>query len=213
MSCIKEENHSKDLLGILVVWNNMPSRVTYTLISKKDGTERHLDPDDGEDEQVIFVAGQLSRIINRKLELAAYQYLQHVLNTGDSITTALLLRLGHLLLTLRWRVSWWNLLGSGASSSATVAEQHDKDRFATRVQTLCRILYFYYCSMQRRLPASSDRSGLRGKFSRYADTGTEVWEVYPSVESVEGFEAWMRDGEVKIREANVVEQLKKVGLT
>ncbi|KAF7564070.1 hypothetical protein G7046_g54 [Stylonectria norvegica] len=209
-SCIKDGEALKDLLEVLVIWNNMPSRVTYALISKSDGLERLLDPDNRDDEQTLFTAAQLSRIINRKLELAAYQHLQGLLNTNAPVTTPLLIQLAHLLLTLRWRISWWQLLGSG--SVPTLSEQREKDSFAARVQALCRILYFYYCSMRRRLPSYTDITALQGKWSNYADTQRGIWEDFPQTESVEGFKEWMAVGKQMISEAKVVEQLRTVGL-
>ena len=212
MTCIKDGETSADLIGLVVTWNNMPSRVTYKLVSKVDGSEAQLDPDNEDDEPRIHTAAQLSRIISRRLELTAYDNLQRILNNNSDITMSLLSNLARLLLTLRWRISWWKLLGFGTSPSST-AEQREKEKFADRVQSLCRILYFYYCCMVRRLPAHTDRSELKGRRNSYADTQRPVWEAFPHEESIAGFEAWMKEGEKKIQEAKVVEQLRRIGLS
>lgn len=213
MTCIADGESFADLLGLLVNWNNMPSRVTYKLVWKINDQERQLDPDDQDDQQIIYTAAQLSRIINRKLELAAYDQLQKILNKSSPVNVALLANLAHLLVTLRWRISWWNVLGSGASACSPCAKQREKEKFENRVQQLCRILYFYYCSMTRRLPAYGDRTALEGKVSSYADTQRDIWEEFPKWDSIAGFEAWMKEGEAKLEEASVAEQLKKIGLS
>ena len=76
-----------------------------------------MDVENAEDRNAIIMAAQLSRIICRKLEVDAYSYLQQALNQWSALQPCELLRfvheLGRVLLTLRWRVSWWTLLGDG----------------------------------------------------------------------------------------------------
>lgn len=203
-------------LAVLTVWNTMPSRVTYALVNKATGKESPLDPESIAGNRVLLAAAQLSRIISRKLELTAFGQLQNDLNSNTAVTVDILVHLAHLLLSLRWRVSWWVLFGSSVTSDHSegkAQKQQGLEATITRVQNLCRILYFYYCSMRRRLPAFSGSDRLEGKSTRYADTQNAVYETFPEDESVSGFENWLREGQEKIRAARVVEQLKVVGLS
>src|ERR1700753_3282287 len=99
----------------------MPSRASYSYVFKDhtspspSPSERDMNVEDESDRKAIIMAAQLSRIVCRKMEVDAYTLLQKTLNqwpTLDSHGLSKFLReLGSVLLTLRWRVSWWTLLG------------------------------------------------------------------------------------------------------
>lgn len=203
--CIREPDPLDDLLGSLIVWNNMPSRVTYSLVTKANGFARILDPDSPDDKPIIYAAAQISRLISRKLELAAYAQLQHDLNNATG-SLHILPRLARLLLSLRWRISWWVVVGGGIG----VVDQRDLHQFTIRVRKLCSILYFYYCWMRKSVSYGDGAPG--EKTSQYADTQCAVTEVFPEEESLGGFQRWMEDGKAKIHEAGAAEQLRTVGL-
>ncbi|KAI9152042.1 hypothetical protein HJFPF1_09262 [Paramyrothecium foliicola] len=215
-SCIHDNvNKLSDIFGALTLWNTMPSRVTYALVPYSTGKEHQLDPDSIDDQQVLLAAAQLSRIVSRKLELAAYTQLQTELTTKTSFGADFLLQLAQLLLSLRWRLSWWAVLGSGVVEGAhdeAIQQRQTFDSVASRVRSLCRILYFYYCCMSRRVPRFNEETP-RGRRFRYPDTQNAVEERYPEDESLDGFEHWIKEGHDKIREARAPEQLKIIGLS
>ena len=207
---------------MLPVWNNMPSRATYSYVSKARGHSHSqeqglvsgefvMDPET-DDRHDLIMAACLSRIVCRKLEVEAYAHLQRKLNAGfipDADMLPFLRLLGHILLTLRWRVSWWEEIGGGGGSSGDTAPDAEKKGFEERVQSLCRVLYFYYCSLRRRLPAWTNSRELEGMISEYPDAG-KVFDDFPGVESVEGFEEWMAKGKSLIRTAGVAERVEKI---
>jgi len=188
----------------------MPSRASYAFVSLDDGTpDRLMDVQDPADRTEILLAAQLSRIFCRKLEVDGYRLLQNVLNKNkwDEVPHDLFIKfvsqLGQILLTLRWRVSWWELLGdSGAKPDI------NKDRYEERVRSLCRILYFYYTSVRLKLPAWSASTELDGVWSSYADA-KPVWDDFPSVSTLEGFNQWLERGKILIREAGVQSRIAK----
>jgi hypothetical protein len=155
------------------------------------------------DRETLILAGQLSRIMCRNLEVEAYGHLQSVLNSqsfpGENVVP-FLENLGRILSSLRWRVSWWTLLGSGGSQEMDIGKQ----RFQDRVNQLCRILYFYYFSMLRQIPSFTDKTNLRGVMSSYADTSMAIFDDFPLEESVPGFESWMKRGQQLIYQAGIV---------
>jgi hypothetical protein len=186
----------------------MPSRATYYIVPKN---ERHtrgraMNPV-GEDGENVKLAAQLSRIMCRKLEVDAYNQLQKAINTGfiADPEVVFLKKLGQILITLRWRLSWWMMLGGGGSAGDAGME-----KFEYRVQQLSRVLYFYYCALKRKLPSFTDLSGLRGVSSQYADTTTKVWDEFPRVETIEGFHAWMAYGKVLIEKAGVKGKISRI---
>lgn len=196
----------------------MPSRATYSYIPKKSAHGNHRAPearamnilDDGE-RQHLLLAGQLSRIVCRKLEVEAYRHLQKLLNDASGPSSSEILpfvqNFGRILVTLRWRVSWWTLLGDGGKNPDA-----EKEAFEARVKDLCRILYFYYCRMRSKIPSFHSLESLKGIYSSYADTSEEVFDDFPGSESIEGFERWMRNGELLIEKAGVVKKLDRIGL-
>ena len=212
-ACIQGTDPLQDLTGNLAIWNNMPSRVTYSLIAKSDGQRRILDPDSVEDQPLIIAAAQMGRIISRRLELAGFDKLEDDLIKNHN-SLALCTRLAHILLSLRWRLSWWALLGSGVPRGELTAYAADVERLEARkrVSQICLVLYIQYLFCKRRLPHTADKSGLHVKTSRYADSMCQVTEAFPHDESEEGFQRWMMVGIEKIREARISDQLRLVGL-
>lgn len=213
LDCVKDCDPTTNVLALLGVWNNMPSRASYDFVSRNDTIDSVYLPMNVETEHGridIMLAAQLSRIVCRKLEVAGYAALQKLLNgwhdqPADQQAIALQ-QIGHILLTLRWRVSWWELLGDGGRQ-----EQVDivKQRFEDRVTRLCRVLYFYYCNIRKKLPSFSDTKGLEGIWSRYADAGL-VYDDFPKIESLSGFQEWMSRGKELIVEAGVAGNLDKI---
>jgi len=200
----------------MYVWNNMPSRASYYYVPKPqrylqgNQPDRLMDVEDEEDRENIILAAQLSRIVCRMLEIDAYRQLQTTLNKFFSLkpeeTIKFVRELGKILLTLRWRVSWWTVLGGGGAPDA------GKRQFEDRVNSLCRVLYFYYCSMRSKIPSWCDKRDLDGIWSSYADTRSQIFDKFPEQDSIEGFEAWMRKGRELIEEAGVAHTLAGIGL-
>ena len=196
----------------------MPSRASYSYIPRDqrggmgDTTENVMDVEDAADRKAIIMAAQLSRIVCRKLEVEAYSYLQRALNEWSSFSSTEMLRfareLGHVLLTLRWRVSWWELLGNGGA----VPDPKGREAFAYRVNELCRVLYFYYRMICAKLLGSSAGKELYGVWSTYPDTSLPVFESFPSEDSIEGFARWMLEGQQLIVNAGVEGKLAGIGL-
>lgn len=180
----------------------MPSRASYDLVPLSEGCPgRPLNPEDEEDINEIMIAAQISRIVCRKLEIDGYQALQTEINKIRSNSTyeernSSVEKLGKILLSLRWRMSWWKLLGDGSN--------HDdpfRDKFVERVEHLSRVLYFYYFTLKTRIGPWNHMSGLEGEMSSYPDA-VPVFDDFPTVQSIEGFEEWLERGEHLIRKAN-----------
>ncbi|KAK1542244.1 hypothetical protein CPAR01_05631 [Colletotrichum paranaense] len=223
--CMTQLTTSRDdPLALLCLVNNMPSRAGFSYVSKRQFTpmgtpvEQALNPESPLEAENLVLAAQLSKLMCRKLEVKAYGNLQRLLhesgNMDDDKVLPFLQRLGRILLTLRWRLSWWAVVPGDA---AAVYDQADDDArkqaVHTRVQSLCRILYFYYCCVRRRLPVWTNVDALRGIHSRYPDTEAEIWDDFPGNESLEGFDAWMERGTGLIRDAGVLSRLRAMGLT
>ncbi|OJD11397.1 hypothetical protein AJ78_07832 [Emergomyces pasteurianus Ep9510] len=203
-SCVKDCDPVNNLFSLLSQWNNMPSRASYDFVPvSNDEADRPMDVNDPEDRTDILLAAQLSRIFCRKLEVDGYRALQNALNKNkwDSVPydsfIKFLSQLGQILLTLRWRVSWWELLGDGGATPDT-----NKERYEDRVRRLCQVLYFYYTSVKLKLPAWTVPTELNGVWSTYADA-TSIWDDFPSDASLDGFKMWMARGKELIREAGV----------
>lgn len=199
--------------SLLSQWNNMPSRASYDFVPISEGdndtTEQPMDVLNPEHQAEILLAAQLSRIFCRKLEVDGYRALQNTLNKNkwDEVSyenfLKFLTQLGQIMLTLRWRVSWWELLGDGGAKPDAA-----KERYEERVRSLCKILYFYYTSVKLKLPAWRTPDNLDGMWSNYADA-TSIWDDFPAIATVEGFEAWMARGKQLIREADVKARVSK----
>ncbi|KAK2007281.1 hypothetical protein LZ32DRAFT_594110 [Colletotrichum eremochloae] len=209
-------------LSLLSNFNNMPSRANFSYIARPyyptpaaAAGEQHMNVENPNEADNIILAAQLARIMCRKLEVKAYQYLQRVLHESgtmeDGRVLPFLQSLGRILLTLRWRLSWWAVVPEVVGSSDDDNDTGNRRRVEVRVQSLCRVLYFYYCYVRRRLPVWTNIRTLSGIRSRYPDTQTEVWDDFPGDESVGGFEAWMGRGKVLV-ETGVGNRTRSIGL-
>ncbi|KAH7324533.1 hypothetical protein B0I35DRAFT_163639 [Stachybotrys elegans] len=212
-ACIKDSPITADnLLAKLTLWNNAPSRLTFSLVSKCGGDARPLDPDRKVERPLILGIAQIARIMGRRLEVTGYLDLQKKLLTPDSATAEFIQQLGAHLLSLRWRLSWWALfeLGVNNGESDNTSQGEIKEVFE-RVRKLCRTLYFYFVSLKRRATAASvDTKHITGQTSQYPDAQHEIYEAYPWEESESGWLKWENEGKDKIEEAGVKEQLHVV---
>lgn len=188
----------------------MPSRAGYEFVSISDkAPNRPMDVQNPEDRTDILLAAQLSRIFCRKLEVDGYRALQNALNKNkwDDVPHDSFIRfvtqLGLILLSLRWRVSWWELLGDGGLNPDV-----NKERYEERVRRLCQVLYFYYTSVKLKLPSWIAPKGLDGVWSTYADA-SQVWDDFPSAATIEGFHEWMGRGKELIKKAGVQDRISK----
>jgi hypothetical protein len=198
---VKPEVTDDNILKVLIDWNHMPSRVTYSLLHKTSGIVHDLNPDDDLHQQFIFAAGKMARIISRKLELEAYSELQHrILDFGRD--SDLCLAVGQLALSLRWRISWWSLLGPTELPDDGKQALAESLRSQTQTVTeLCEILYFHFCLLRRRLSQFDLSSFPQSVIIRHDDTQGSITEYFPIEESKDGFSRWMETGCEVIREA------------
>jgi hypothetical protein len=174
----------------------MPSRASYSFVSLDgDYEDQLMDVASDVDRKDILLAAQLSRIFCRLLEVEGFRKLErdfyNIKWKRISLDAHLrfLEELGHILLSLRWRVSWWKLLGDGG-----VHPDPGQQHYIDRVELLCRILYVYYTSVLTKLPSWSTANHLKGKWSRYADTEQQIWDDFPVDASENGFQQWMEHG-------------------
>lgn len=187
----------------------MPSRASYDIVSLVDGVaSRPMNVEDPEDKKEILIAAQLSRIVCRALEVAAYRFLQKELNNLAKKTNEnaekFVQELGQILLTLRWRISWWQILGDGFKT-----RDDSRDRYVDRVNSLTRVLYFYYCNARKKLPSWTNPHSLKGIRSKYADTENPIFDDFPRFDSIDGFDEWMKHGQELIHQAGVPLRLSR----
>lgn len=203
----------------------MPSRASYEFVSTTDDApSRPMNIQDSQDQAEIILAAQLSRIFCRKLEVDGYKSLQNVLSnhrwdefSGESLTR-FVSQLGQILLTLRWRASWWEVLGDGKTNNPPPSSPDDTpgsntdtghERYEYRVQNLCKILYVYYTSIRLKLPSWAGPDTVPdGVWSMYADAAP-VWDDFPSDPTAEGFKSWMDKGKELIIQAGVKGRIAK----
>ena len=209
LNCISTRVIEAELLPAQACWNNMPSRLTYEVVDKGSGDARMLNVEDSSDQDIIRMAARLSKIVSRTLEVEAFAYLQKQL--GDLVIREscsgvdierLLDSLGKILLPLRWRRAWWKCFGGSACNDGL------RDRFVDRVDSLLRILYFYYVYAYQKLPSGVDPRSFEGVRSVYADA-RPVYEEFPRDGSLNGFQAWLDYGEKVIELAGVVDFLSR----
>lgn len=188
----------------------MPSRASYDIVSLVEGEfSRPMDIENPEDGEEILLAAQLSRIVCRALEVTAFRFLQKELNklakasNSNEGTEKFVRELGQILLTLRWRIAWWEILGDGSTT-----KDEARDRYIYRVQSLTRVLYFYFCNAKKKLPSWTDLHSLKGVQSCYADA-EPIFDEYPHDDSIEGFQEWMKHGQELISQARVQQQLSR----
>ncbi|KAL8939864.1 MAG: hypothetical protein Q9216_003115 [Gyalolechia sp. 2 TL-2023] len=208
LSCVEGSDVTLGPIDRFHQWNSMPSRATYDIIYPS-AEPRQLDPESEHDAIHILLASQLARIVCRAVELTAFAWLQKELsNPGqsqrvESKIAESVQQLGRTLLTLRWRVSWWEIM-----DVETNGAEEQKHRYIERVKGICRILYVYYFIARRKLRpwSGSDLVSKNGMQSEYADADL-IWETLPHDETLQGFERWMIEGHDMIRQANVPERL------
>ena len=173
----------------------MPSRNSYE-VSPHNAlvVGRALDVEDQQDQSTIVFAAQLSRIILRALEVEAFEALQKSVNEltkgGKSETDIgiLVKQLGRILVSLRWRTSWWVIFGDSPD-----------DSFTSRVTKLAQILHCYYFVARKKVSSWNDQPPSKIR-SFYADF-EPIYEDLPVTDSLDGFYAWMQRGQAVVHAA------------
>ena len=189
----------------------MPSRAKYSFVPLDAGSEEEpMDIRNPEHKREILLAAQLSRIFCRMLEVEGFRKLERDFynikwkQISHDTHVRFLSELGHILLSLRWRVSWWKRLGDGGHSP-----DPSKQHYVDRVELLCRILYVYYTCVLAKLPSWSISEVPKGVWSTYADVENTVWDDYPLDPTDAGFQKWMDRGRELIEEAGVAKRFVK----
>jgi hypothetical protein len=207
MRCIKTGEHQQlhVSLGTWIKWDVLPSHLSYTLVSRHDGTQRALNLDEPVDLDTIQVAAQLFGVVHRVLELSTFESLESVLKKDDMVGPEFLQGLGQLLLLLRWRVSLWKHLGTTLPCNEEVLAQ--REGFSKNIYQLCSCLYMYFCFNRRQRLRMENLQGydLGGQTSTYPHAPHAVVESFPGEESIKGFEKWMKDGEKSVKESGILE--------
>lgn len=183
----------------------MPSRASYSFVPvQPGGEERPMDVNNTEDRRDILLAAQLSRIVCRMLEVEGFRKLERDFynikwkQISHETHLRFLGELGRILLSLRWRVSWWKRHGAGGQDS-----DPSKQHYVGRVDLLCRILYVYYTSVLAKLPSWSMPDVPKGVWSHYADSENPIWDDFPLDPTDNGFQGWMERGRELIEQACV----------
>ncbi|KAJ5179498.1 hypothetical protein N7492_002708 [Penicillium capsulatum] len=212
LSCVKDCDPMNQAYTLLSQWNNMPSRAKYTFVPlDANGEERPMDITNPEDRRDILLAAQLSRIVCRMIEVEGFRKLERDFynikwkQISHETHIRFLNELGHILLTLRWRVSWWKRLGDGGRTPDPT-QQH----YVDRVELLCRILYVYYTCVLAKLPSWSTSDVPKGTWSSYADSENPIWDDFPSDATDAGFFSWMERGQDLIEQAGVPSRVSKI---
>lgn len=157
---------------------------------------RALNVEDQQDRGTIIFAVQLSRIILRALEIEAFEALQKSVNEltkggkSDAHIETLIDQLGRILMSLRWRISWWAVVGDSPD-----------ERFTSRVTKLAQILCCYYFIARKKMSPWSGQLPSKIR-SVYADI-EPIYEELPLTDSIAGFHAWMQKGQAIVRAAMV----------
>ncbi|KAL2826799.1 hypothetical protein BDW59DRAFT_60717 [Aspergillus cavernicola] len=212
LTCVKDCDPMKNIYTLLSQWNNMPSRASYSFIPlDADGEEKPMDVHNPNHQREILLAAQLSRIVCRMLEVEGFRKLERDFynikwkQISQETHMNFLKDLGHILLTLRWRVSWWKRLGDG-SREPDPSKQH----YVDRVDLLCRILYVYYTCVLAKLPSWSASEVPKGIWSTYADAENPVWDDFPSDPTDEGFKRWVERGSELIEQSGAPIRVAKI---
>lgn len=133
------------------------------------------------------------------LEISGYRQLQQTINNlrfaSSDKTIEFIKQAGRILLTLRWRLAWWDVHGDGRNETDIFRLQ-----YVERVRHLTTVLYFYFFTAKRRIISWVKPEGLEGAWSSYADT-LPLWDDYPTEESLVGFERWLEYGKQLVRDA------------
>ncbi|EPS27863.1 hypothetical protein PDE_02807 [Penicillium oxalicum 114-2] len=211
LTCVKDCDPMAQAYTLLSRWNNMPSRAKYTFVPLDgEGEERPMDINNPEERRDILLAAQLSRIVCRMLEVEGFRKLERDFynikwkQISHETHVRFLSELGQILLTLRWRVSWWKRLGDGGQAPDP-SQQH----YIDRVELLCRILYVYYTCVLAKLPSWSMADVPKGIWSTYADSENPIWDDFPSDASDAGFQSWLERGQELIEQAGVPSKISK----
>lgn len=153
-----------------------------------------LDIDDQRDQGTIIFAAQLCRIILRALELEAFDALQKSVNeltkggkSEEDIRT-LIGQLGRTLVSLRWRVSWWAVVGNSPD-----------EVFVSRVKKIARILHCYFFVARKKMSPWTEQ--LPSKIHSVYPDLEPVYEELPLTDSLDGFHAWMQHGQAVVQGA------------
>ncbi|KAK4692592.1 hypothetical protein P7C71_g4645, partial [Lecanoromycetidae sp. Uapishka_2] len=203
LACIKDHHPidpAVDHLSELVNLNNTPSRNTYLVLSlNSENPARPLDVEKAKDREFILFAIELSRIVLRALELQLFQTLQKELNElpkstkSDVDITTLLKQLGGLLISLRWRMSWW-----AASGDCSTHPDHSTAKpFLERATNLAHVLYCYFFVVKKK-SWSGSHSTQQTVLSSHPDANP-VEEDLPEDDTLQGFHEWLSHGHDLIR--------------
>lgn len=190
----------------------MPSRASYSFIPlEADGEEKPMDVNDPTHQREILLAAQLSRIVCRMVEVEGFRKLERDFynikwkQISQETHMNFLKELGHILLTLRWRVSWWKRLGDGGREPDPT-----KQHYVDRVDLLCRILYVYYTCVLAKLPSWSASEVPKGIWSTYADAENPVWDDFPVDPTDDGFKSWIERGTELIEQSGAPIRVAKI---
>ena len=167
---------------------------------KSEGYTKPLDIETPQGEEEVFLAAQLSRIVSRILENKAFESLQKALNEQRTYKSPedakeIVFQLGRVLVQFRWRIAWWNVHGTGGPN-----DDISKQRYIQRLTQLTRMLYFYFCSAKRKLPNYLALADLQGTEIPHSG-GTPFFDNFPHDYTIEGWEAWMEQGNNLVRRA------------
>ncbi|KAL2871063.1 uncharacterized protein BJX67DRAFT_377669 [Aspergillus lucknowensis] len=212
LTCVKDCDPMKNIYTLLSQWNNMPSRASYSFIPLEgDDEEKPMDVNDPGHQREILLAAQLSRIFCRMLEVEGFRRLERDFynikwkQISQETHMNFLRELGHILLTLRWRVSWWKRLGDGGREPDPT-----KQHYVDRVDLLCRILYVYYTCVLAKLPSWCASEVPKGIWSTYADAENAVWDDFPVDPTDEGFKRWIDRGTELIEQSGAPIRVAKI---
>lgn len=212
LTCVKDCDPMRNIYTLLSRWNNMPSRASYSFIPlEADGEEKPMDVNDPTHQREILLAAQLSRIVCRMVEVEGFRKLERDFynikwkQISQETHMNFLKELGHILLTLRWRVSWWKRLGDGGREPDPT-----KQHYVDRVDLLCRILYVYYTCVLAKLPSWSASEVPKGIWSTYADAENPVWDDFPVDPTDDGFKSWIERGTELIEQSGAPIRVAKI---
>ncbi|KAL4997346.1 hypothetical protein BDV10DRAFT_186339 [Aspergillus recurvatus] len=212
LTCVKDCDPMRNIYTLLSQWNNMPSRASYSFIPLEAGSEeKPMDVSNPEHQREILLAAQLSRIVCRMLEVEGFRKLERDFynikwkQISQETHMNFLKELGHILLTLRWRVSWWRRLGDGGREPDPT-----KQHYVDRVDLLCRILYVYYTCVLAKLPSWCASEVPKGIWSTYADAENPVWDDFPVDPTDNGFKAWIERGAELIEQSGAPIRVAKI---
>ena len=173
----------------------MPSRNSYDLSPHNTSMlGRALDVEDQQDRDTIVFAAQLCRIVLRALEIEAFDALQKSVNEltkggkSDEDIETLIGQLGGILVSLRWRVSWWAVVGDSPD-----------EVFTSRVKKIAQILHCYYFVARKKMSPWSGQ--LPNKIRSVYPDVEPVYEDLPLTDSLGSFHAWMQHGQEVVKGA------------